>query len=150
MHVHAHTTTETLTYDCLSAALHYGAHDFDPRVGPYSSSSAFQFESRLPDDKPFEPGKRIEKCALGCSYWFGYRHILVLASGGPRDADGDLSAYGASSCLSECYPCPNIFYSLTLMEYLDVCKAGPNQHTNHETRMRGDGSKQTPEGKLAR
>ena len=37
-------------------ALHYGAHDFDPREGPWTSSSSSQYECRLKDDKPFEPG----------------------------------------------------------------------------------------------
>lgn len=37
-------------------ALHYGAHDFDPRVGPYTDTSELQYESRLAKEKPFVAG----------------------------------------------------------------------------------------------
>ena len=37
------------------AALHYGAHDFDPRLSPFETAAQDQYEARMATAIPFEP-----------------------------------------------------------------------------------------------
>lgn len=39
----------------LGPGLHYGAHDFDPRVGPFTNTDQDQYEVKLDKAEPFEP-----------------------------------------------------------------------------------------------
>jgi hypothetical protein len=36
-------------------ALHYGAHDFDPRSSPFETENQVQYQAKIPKGQPFEP-----------------------------------------------------------------------------------------------